>query len=50
MYQVLFSKQAEKDKKLLKQAGLEKKAKQLLDILCINPLQHRHHTKKLWVT
>ena len=39
MYEVLFSKQAEKDKKLLKQAGLEKKAKQLLDILSNNPFQ-----------
>ena len=39
MYEILFSKQAEKDKKLLKQAGLEKKTKQLLDILAINPSQ-----------
>ena len=39
MYEILFSKQAEKDKKLLKQAGLEKKAKLLLDILSNDPLQ-----------
>ena len=39
MYEVLFSKQAQKDKKLLSQAGLEKKTKQLLDILSNNPFQ-----------
>lgn len=40
MYLVKFSKQAEKDKKLLKRAGLERKAKELLNILVINPLQN----------
>lgn len=40
MYRVLYSKQAEKDKKLLKGARLEKKAKSLLDILVNNPYQN----------
>lgn len=38
-YKIFFSKQAEKDKKLLKQAGLEEKAKEILDIMLINPYQ-----------
>lgn len=37
MYLVKFSKQADKDKKMLKGAGLEKKAKLLLNIIAINP-------------
>lgn len=40
MYLVKFSKQAEKDKKLLKGAGLERKAKELLNILVVNPFQN----------
>ena len=40
MYLIRFSKQAEKDKKLLKSAGLDKKTKQLLDIISKNPLQN----------
>lgn len=47
MYQVLFSKQAEKDKKLLKHAGLEKKAKQLLNILSKDPFQNPPLYEKL---
>ena len=39
MYLIEFSSQAEKDKKLLKAAGLERKTKQLLDILLVNPFQ-----------
>ena len=38
-YDIYFSKQAEKDKKLLKQSGLEKKTKALLDIIQRNPFQ-----------
>ena len=38
MYLVKFSKQADKDKKLLKGAGLDKKAKELLNIIVENPL------------
>ena len=38
-YKIIFSKFADKDKKLLKQAGLENKAKELLDLIAINPYQ-----------
>ena len=38
-YKIIFSKLADKDKKLLKQAGLEAKAKELLDLISINPYQ-----------
>ena len=38
-YKIIFSKLADKDKKLLKQAGLESKAKELLDLIAINPYQ-----------
>lgn len=40
MYIIRFSKQAEKDKKLLKGAGLVPKAKKLLDIIAENPFQN----------
>ncbi len=40
MYLIRFSKQADKDKKLLKGAGLDKKAKNLLDMLAENPFQN----------
>ncbi|MBD5460789.1 MAG: Txe/YoeB family addiction module toxin [Lachnospiraceae bacterium] len=40
MYIIRFSKQADKDKKLLKQAGLDLKAKSLLDIIARNPFQN----------
>ena len=39
MYLVKFSKQADKDKKMLKVAGLDKKAKELLNIVANNPFQ-----------
>lgn len=39
MYLIRFSRQADKDKKLLKGAGLDKKAKELLDIIAENPFQ-----------
>lgn len=39
MYLVRFSKQADKDKKMLKDAGLDKKAKELLNIVANNPFQ-----------
>ena len=39
MYLVRFSKQADKDKKMLKGVGLEKKAKELLNIVANNPFQ-----------
>ena len=38
-YRVIYSRQAEKDKRFLKQAGLAKKALDLLDIISTNPYQ-----------
>ena len=38
-YKIIFSKLADKDKKLLKQAGLESKTKELLDLIAIDPYQ-----------
>lgn len=40
MYIIRFSKQADKDKKLLKGAGLDSKAKKLLSIIAQNPFQN----------
>lgn len=40
MYIIRFSKQAEKDKKLLRGAGLYLKAKSLLNIIAENPFQN----------
>lgn len=40
MYVIRFSKQADKDKKLLKGAGLDHKAKHLLNIMTQNPFQN----------
>lgn len=39
MYIIRFSKLAEKDKKMLKRAGLDMKAKNLLNIIAQNPFQ-----------
>ena len=39
MYKVVFSKQADKDKKLLKAAKLDRKAKDILDLLAENPFR-----------
>ncbi|MDE6419209.1 MAG: Txe/YoeB family addiction module toxin [Lachnospiraceae bacterium] len=39
MYIIRFSKLAEKDKKLLKGAGLDSKAKNILNIIAQNPFQ-----------
>ena len=47
MWDVRFSNNAEKDKKLLKQAGLEEKAKKLLDILREDPFQNPPSYEKL---
>ena len=38
-YKIIFSKLADKDKKLLKQAGLESKTKELLDLIAVDPYQ-----------
>ncbi len=40
MYIISFSKQVDKDKKLLKGTGLESKAKNLLNIIAENPFQN----------
>ena len=40
MYIIRFSKQDDKDKKLLKGAGLVSKAKKLLDIIAENPFRN----------
>ena len=40
MYIIRFSKQADKDKKLLKGVGLVLKAKKLLDIIAENPFRN----------
>lgn len=47
MYIIKFSKRAEKDMKQLKEAGFERKAKELLNIIRINPLQSPPPFKKL---
>lgn len=46
-YKVIFSKFADKDKKLLKQAGLEEKTKNLIDIISENPYQTPPSYEKL---
>ena len=47
MWQVKFSKEAEKDKKLLKQAGLAERAKKILNVLSVNPYQTPPSYEKL---
>ena len=39
MYRIVYDKQAVKDIKYLKSAGLDKKAKELIEVLRINPFQ-----------
>lgn len=46
-YKIVFSQLADKDKKLLKQAGLEEKTKKLLDIIQINPYENPPVYEKL---
>ncbi|MCD7815306.1 MAG: Txe/YoeB family addiction module toxin [Bacteroides sp.] len=46
-YQVRFSKKAEKDKALLKGAGLDKKAKELIKIVSEDPFQNPPPYEKL---
>ena len=47
MYEIVFTKQAQKDKKLLKQAGLDKRAKALLDVIAENPVKNPPRYEKL---
>lgn len=46
-YQIYFTKRANKDKKLLKQAGLEVKTRKLLKIISDNPYQNPPPYEKL---
>ena len=46
-YLIVFAKRAEKDAKKLEQAGLDKKAKELLKIIKINPYQNPPPYEKL---
>ena len=46
-YKITFSKLADKDKKLLKQAGLEEKTLDLLDMISENPYQNPPMYEKL---
>lgn len=47
MYMIVFTKRAQKDKALLKQAGLDEKAKALLGLLSDNPLRTPPSCEKL---
>ena len=47
MYEIVFTKQDQKDKKLLKQAGLDKRAKALLDVIAENPFKNPPRYEKL---
>lgn len=47
MYTIKFTKNAEKDKKLLKSAGLEDKVKKLLNLIAQNPFQNPPSYEKL---
>jgi len=47
MWEIRFTKAAEKDKKLLKQAGLDSKAKKLLNLIAADPFQTPPSYEKL---
>ena len=47
MYEIVFSSHAEKDKKLVKQAGLEKRVRALLAVISENPFQNPPRYEKL---
>lgn len=47
MYEIVFTKQAQKDKKLLKQAGLDERTKALLDVIAENPFKNPPRYEKL---
>ena len=46
-YKIYFTKKAEKDKKLLKQSGLEEKTRQLLKTVVMNPYEVSSSYEKL---
>lgn len=47
MYRIVYTKQAAKDAKKLKSCGLDKKAKELMKVMRINPLQNPPAYEKL---
>ena len=47
MYEIVFTKQAQKDKKRLKQAGLDKRAKSLLNVIAEDPFKNPPRYEKL---
>lgn len=47
MYQIVFTKQAMKDRRLVARAGLEQRAKALLSVLSENPFQNPPPYEKL---
>ena len=47
MYEIVFAKQAQKDKKRLKQAGLDKRVKSLLNVIAVNPFKNPPRYEKL---
>ena len=47
MWIIKFTKNAEKDKKLIKSAGLEEKVKKLLNLIAKSPLQNPPSYEKL---
>ena len=46
-WEIVYSKQAMKDAKKLKAAGLKRKAEELIDILRVNPLQNQPAFEKI---
>lgn len=47
MYKIIFSHQADKDKKKIKSAGLEQKTKKNLNIIAQNPYDNSYSFEKL---
>ena len=47
MYKIIFSHEADKDKKKLKAAGLEGKAKETLNVISIDPYDKSYSFEKL---
>lgn len=47
MYEIVFTKQAQKDKKRLKQAGLDKRTKLLLNVIAEDPFKNPPRYEKL---
>ena len=47
MWIIKFTKNAEKDKKLIKSAGLEERVKKLLNLIAKNPIQNPPSYEKL---